>query len=178
MRDFQGRVHHDRGQKLNPNIFFSNFSGASGTSRQNPGISRQKSLISLVSRDVSNFLAPTRSRGRPLPHWKISGPKSLGLGSFFLPDMKCTLWTETLEFWRFKVPNSRFALHGWAPPWFTVCALFLPLIHSLCTFCRLLLTPVSAAPPSFSTAPLLSLPASQFAVCTSRFTRPRDLGSP
>ena len=22
----------------------------------------------------------------PLPHWKISGPKSLGLGSLFLPD--------------------------------------------------------------------------------------------
>ena len=37
-------------------------------------------------RMISNFLAPTRSRGRPLPHWKISGPKSLGLGSFFLPD--------------------------------------------------------------------------------------------
>ena len=30
--------------------------------------------------------------------------------------MKCKLWTETLEFWRWKVPNSRFALHGWAPP--------------------------------------------------------------
>ena len=66
--------------------FFSNFSGTSGISRQNPGISRPKSLISLVSRDVSNFLAPTRSRGRPPPHPKISGPKSLGLGSFFLPD--------------------------------------------------------------------------------------------
>ena len=26
--------------------------------------------------------------------------------------MKCTLWTETLEFWRLKMPNSRFALHG------------------------------------------------------------------
>ena len=30
--------------------------------------------------------------------------------------MKCTLWTETLEFSRLKVPNSRFALHGLAPP--------------------------------------------------------------
>ena len=75
-----------RERKLNTNFFFSNFSGAPGISRQNPGISRTKSLISLASRDVSNFLAPTRSRGRPLPHWKISGPKSLGLGSFFLPD--------------------------------------------------------------------------------------------
>ena len=71
---------------MNPNFFFSNFSGAPGISRQNPGISRPKSLISLVSRDVSNFLGPTHSRERPLPHWKISGPKSLGLGSFFLPD--------------------------------------------------------------------------------------------
>ena len=42
--------------------------------------------------------------------------------------MKCKLWTETLEFRRWKVPNSRFALHGLAPPQFTVCAPFLPLI--------------------------------------------------
>ena len=84
------RIDSIRGQKLNPNLFFSNFSGAPGISQQNPGISRPKSLISLVSRDVSNFLAPTRSRGRPLPHWKISGPKRLGLGSFFLPDCRKT----------------------------------------------------------------------------------------
>ena len=77
-----------RERKLNTNFFFSNFSGAPGISRQNPRISRLKSLISLVSRDVSNFLAlaPARSRGRHLPHWKISGPKSLGLGSFSVPD--------------------------------------------------------------------------------------------
>ena len=75
-----------RGRELNPNIFFSNFSGASGISRQNPGISRQKSLIPWVSRDIPNFLAPTHSRGRPPPHPKISGLKSLGLGSFFVPD--------------------------------------------------------------------------------------------
>ena len=30
--------------------------------------------------------------------------------------MKCKLWTETMEFQRWKVPNSRFALHGLAPP--------------------------------------------------------------
>ena len=78
--------------------------------------------------------------------------------------MKCTL-TETPEFWRLKVPNSRFALHGLAPPLFTVSALFLPHIHGLCASVRPLLTPVSAVP---------SLPASQFTVfCTSRFTRPR-----
>ena len=72
-------------------FFFSNFSGAPGISRQNPGISRPKSLISQVSRDASNFLAPTRSRGRPPPHRKISGPKSLGLGSFFVPETKARL---------------------------------------------------------------------------------------
>ena len=83
--DFQ-KPYFSRERKLNPNFFFSNFSGTSGISRQNPGISRPKSLISLVSRDVSNFLAPARSRGRPLPNWIISGPKSVGLGSFFLPD--------------------------------------------------------------------------------------------
>ena len=42
-----------------------NFSAASGIFRQNPGISRQKSLIPWVSRDIPNFLAPTPSRGRP-----------------------------------------------------------------------------------------------------------------
>ena len=62
--------------------------------------------------------------------------------------------------------NSRFALHGLAPPKFTVCALFLPLIlHGLRAFFRPLLTPVSTAP---------SLPASQFTVCTSRLMRPRE----
>ena len=75
-----------RERELNPNFFFSNFSGAPGISRQNPGISRQKSLISLVSRAIPNFLAPTPSCGRPPPHRKISGLKSLGLGSFFMPE--------------------------------------------------------------------------------------------
>ena len=77
----------NRERKLNPNFFFSNFSGTPGISRQNPGISRQKSLISLVSRGIPNFLAPTPSCGRPLPHRKISGLKSLGLGSFFVPEL-------------------------------------------------------------------------------------------
>ena len=72
-------------RKLNTNFFFlSNFSGTSGISRQNPGISRKKSLVSLVSRDIPNFSAPTPSHGRPPPHWRVSGPKSLGLSSFFL----------------------------------------------------------------------------------------------
>ena len=42
--------------------------------------------------------------------------------------------------------------------------LVLPLIHGSCAFFRPHLTPVSATP---------SLPASQFTVCTSRFTRLR-----
>ena len=75
-----------RGRKLNANYFFSNFSGTAGISQQNPGISRQNSLISPVSRDIPNFLAPTHSRGGPPPHPKVSGPKSLGLGSFFFRD--------------------------------------------------------------------------------------------
>ena len=78
--------------------------------------------------------------------------------------MKCKLSTETLEFSRLKMPNSRFALHGLAPPKFTVCAPFLPLIHGLCAFFRPLLTPLSTAP---------SPPHSQFTVCTSRFARCR-----
>ena len=71
---------------MNTNFFFSNFSGASGISRQNPGISRQKSLISLISRGIPNFLAPTPSRGRHPPDPNISGPKSLGSGSLFFPE--------------------------------------------------------------------------------------------
>ena len=59
-----------------------------------------------------------------------------------------------------KVPNSRFALHGLAPPQFTACVPFLPLMHGLCAFFRVLLTPLSTAP-----SPL----PSQFTVCTSRF---------
>ena len=85
-----------RGQKLNTNFFFSNFSGTAGISQRNPGISRQKSLISLVSRDIPNFLAPTPSCGRPLPHRKISGLRiqlSLGLGSFFVPDKSGLLYS-------------------------------------------------------------------------------------
>ena len=87
--------------------------------------------------------------------WKLKGVQT----------MKCKLWTETLEFLRLKVPNSRFAPHGLAPPKFTVCAPFLPLIHGLCAFFRLLLTPLSTAP---SPSP------SQFTVCTSRFARLRN----
>ena len=33
-------------------------------------------------------------------------------GSRGAETMKCTLWTDTLEFWKLVVPKSRFALHG------------------------------------------------------------------
>ena len=72
---------------LNTNLFFSNFSGSPGISRQNPGISRQKVWFPWVSKDIPNFLVlPTPSRRRPPPHPKISEPKSLGLGAFCLPE--------------------------------------------------------------------------------------------
>ena len=66
------------------------------------------------------------------------------------------------------MPNSQSALHGFSPPQFTVCAPVLPLIHVLCVFFRLLLTPLSTAP---------SPPPSQFTVCTSRFARLRIIFS-
>ena len=77
-----------RVRKLNTNFFFSNFSGTPGISRENPGMSQQKVWFPWVSEDIPNFLAPTPSLGRPPPHPKISGPKSLGLGSFSC--LKCT----------------------------------------------------------------------------------------
>ena len=76
-----------RTRELNTNLFFSNFSGAPGISRQIPRISRPKVWFPCVSRDIPNFLAPTRSRGRPPPKLKISGLKSLGLCSFFVPEI-------------------------------------------------------------------------------------------
>ena len=60
VRDSGNKKHKSRGREFNTNIFFSNFSGAPGISRQNPGISRQKSSTSLVSRGVPNFSAPKR----------------------------------------------------------------------------------------------------------------------
>ena len=51
---------------------------------------------------------------------------------------------ETLEFWRLKVRNSRFALRGSAPPCFTFDALFLPLIQCLGAFVLRTLFPLTA----------------------------------
>ena len=75
-------------------------------------------------------------------------------------------WSAHCELWRLNIPSSRFAFHGLACPYFTVCALFFwALVHGLCTFSGRSLH-LSRQPPS--------LPASQFTVCTSRFT-PRQL---
>ena len=71
-----------RERELNPNIFFSNFSGTAGISRQNPRISRQKKFDSLGFEGHTELFGPTPSRGRPPPDRKISGLKSLGLCSF------------------------------------------------------------------------------------------------
>ena len=78
-------------------FFSQTFRAPPGYPGKIPGYPAQKSLISLVSRDVSNFLAPTRSRGRPLPHWKISGPRSLGLGSFSVPEICVLLFLYGFE---------------------------------------------------------------------------------
>ena len=78
------------GPKIEHDLFFSNFSGAAGISQRIPGYPA-KNLISLVLRDIPHFWAPTPSRGRPLPPRKISGLKSLGLGSFSVPDTKADL---------------------------------------------------------------------------------------
>ena len=79
----------NRGQKLNTNFFFLKLFGhPPGISRQNPGISRQKSLISLVSRDIPNFLAPHPFTWKtPTPPENI-GLKSLGFCSFFVPEKR------------------------------------------------------------------------------------------
>ena len=78
---------YSRERKLNTNFFFSNFSGTSGISRQNPGISRPKSLISLVFEGRIELFGP-----HPFT-WKTPTPlenirtKKFGFGFFFLPDI-------------------------------------------------------------------------------------------
>ena len=106
-----------RGQKLNTNLFVSSFSGAAGISRQNPGISRQKSLISLVSRDIPNFWPPP-----PLlvedPHpsqgyldqkiW-VWVPLSFGVATRWKKTFFCAnfgRW-KTFKIW-WKVPGEKF----------------------------------------------------------------------
>ena len=74
------------------------------------------------------FWPPPHSRGRPPPHPKISGPKSLGLGSFFLPDLSSRLKfsskIETNEIlkrdWKFQgshPPNLYFVGNSQGEDW-------------------------------------------------------------
>ena len=75
------------GQKLNTNIFFLKLFGHP---RDIPAKSR---AIPPKKFDLPGFeghtelFGPTHSRGRPPPHPKISGVKSLGLGSSFVPEI-------------------------------------------------------------------------------------------
>ena len=71
-----------RGQNLNANFFSQTFRAVPGYPGEITGYPAQKVWFPCVSRDIPNFLAPTRSRGRPPPHQKISGPKTLCLCSF------------------------------------------------------------------------------------------------
>ena len=48
-------------------------------------------------KDIPNFLAPTPSHGKPLPHPKMSGPRSLGLGSIFFPDSKSSKNNKNIQ---------------------------------------------------------------------------------
>ena len=54
--------------------------------QKHPGIFCKKVWFPRASSNIPNFLAPTPSRGRLPPHRNISGPKRLGLRSFFLCD--------------------------------------------------------------------------------------------
>ena len=78
---------HKKGRELNTN-FFLNFSGhPRDIPAKIPGCPAKKFAFPGFRRTYRTFLAPTPSRGRPPPHPKISGPKSLGLGSLFFPPV-------------------------------------------------------------------------------------------
>ena len=60
---------------------------------KNPGISRQKNLISLVSRDIPKLFGPAPSCGRPLPHRKYLDSKVLVCAPFLrLTKKHFSLW--------------------------------------------------------------------------------------
>ena len=99
----------NRGQAFEQKFFCLKLFGHPRISRQNPRISRKKVWSLWVSKDIPNFLAPTLSRARP--HiLNISGPKSLGLGSLFFPDLnpgwehlRQTKLLVGWQFWIFSV---------------------------------------------------------------------------
>ena len=61
-----------------------------------------KGLVSLGFEGHTEVFGPHPSRGRPPPHPNISGPKSLGLGSFSFPESKLPR----------SIPGVRCSLHG------------------------------------------------------------------
>ena len=82
-----GRKEGIIGAKKRTQTYFSQtFRASPGYLGENRGISRPQVWFPWVWSDILNFLTPTRSRGRPPPHRKISGPKRLGLCSFLLPE--------------------------------------------------------------------------------------------
>ena len=95
MQFFEGRGIRafvlSRERKLNTNfVFLSNFSGPPGHPAKSPGYPVKKICFPSFKGHTELFLAPTPSRGRPLPKRKISGLRSLGWGSFFVPDFQET----------------------------------------------------------------------------------------
>ena len=114
------------GDKSWTQTIFRNFSGTAGTSQQNPGVSRPRSLVSLVSRHMPDFWPPALQVEDPHPHRKISGPKSLSLCSFFLPDF-CRLLTMDLVHHIAATQiaamhNADFLQRKWLPLFYSVIA--------------------------------------------------------
>ena len=74
-RQTQIIVREHRERKLNTTFFSQTFRAPPGYSGKNPGISCQKVWFPWVSKDIPNFLAPTRSRGRLPPDRRYPDPK-------------------------------------------------------------------------------------------------------
>ena len=104
------RIRILKGATIEHKLFFSQpFWVPPGYPGQNPGISRQKGLVSLGFEGHTELFGPHPWRGRPPPHQKISRPKSLGLGSFFFPDTKtwaCFFQSGGEWAWQISAPTT------------------------------------------------------------------------
>ena len=69
-------------------FFSQTFRAPRGYPGKIPGYPAKKVWFPWFRGAYRTFWPPTPSCGRPLPHRKIFGLKSLGLGSFFVPDKK------------------------------------------------------------------------------------------
>ena len=77
-----------RERKLNTDLLFSQtFQAPPGYPDKIPGYLAKKVWFPCFRKTYRTFRPPPHSRGRPPPHPKISGPKTLGLGSFFFSDL-------------------------------------------------------------------------------------------